>query len=739
MLRKMKLAPKLAAVIGSVLTVIFIVLIIITIGLSGNKISTATYDTLNAISESNALQIQNIFSSAEKVGEDMQSFLERTYKYADNHLSQMILPTDPAGKARSQSAIYGVTLAPLNYDMEMYLRETARSAAKSNEDIAGIGAMFEPYKFQIDMEDYGFYVEESRAEEDVVPYGAYADYSQEEYYKEASKEKNPVITNAYDHNGTKMVSYAAPIFRYGEFYGVIVADIKVSHFDKVNASNENYPSLYSTIYDSAGTVVYDSGDLADIGRNIADFTPVQSELEKIRSGMEAASPFRLETTREDGRKVTCFFSPIQAAGETWWSLTAVDTKDINVAAVTMAAWMAAISAAALLVIILIIVLLLRKMLSPVQGIVAAAEKISEGDLNVRVQAAAEDEIGLLAKAFQRMSAGLKTIVEDVQYLLGEMAEGNFDVKSKADEAYTGDFEKFRTSIDKLNQMLGSTLYQLNESAGQVSSGAGQVSSGAQTLARGATQQASAVEQLSVTINRISEQLRETAGNAQSAHEQAVHTGDTVAACNGQMEEMIAAMDEIGRRSSEIGKIIKTIEDIAFQTNILALNAAVEAARAGNSGKGFAVVADEVRNLAGKSAEASKNTAALIRGTMEAVENGSRIAGDTAASLVMVVEKTQAVAETVDKIAGASGRQAASVGEITQGIEQISSVVQTNSATAQESAAASQELSGQAQMLKELAGRFRLPGTGESKEHGSPPPARQNGGYRENPPEYEDKY
>ncbi|MCI9136832.1 MAG: methyl-accepting chemotaxis protein, partial [Lachnospiraceae bacterium] len=222
-----------------------------------------------------------------------------------------------------------------------------------------------------------------------------------------------------------------------------------------------------------------------------------------------------------------------------------------------------------------------------------------------------------------------------------------------------------------------------------------------------TEQAAAVEELATTIAGISNQVKDTAENALEARKQSNAAGDEVEECNEQMRDMMNAMEEITRTSDEIGKIIKTIEDIAFQTNILALNAAVEASRAGIAGKGFAVVADEVRNLAGKSSEASKNTAELIESSIKAVARGTKIADSTAQSLIKVVEGVRMASDKVDQIADAAEEQASAVEQVTLGVDQISSVVQTNSATAEESAAASQELSEQADMLKQLVARFIL--------------------------------
>lgn len=344
---------------------------------------------------------------------------------------------------------------------------------------------------------------------------------------------------------------------------------------------------------------------------------------------------------------------------------------------------------------------------PIGEIEKAAKEMVDGNLSVSIDYHSEDEMGGLSSSMRELCSGINKIVEDIGHILAGLADGDFYVKSKCIENYKGDFTPILTSMRLIRDNLNATLKQINDSADQVASGSEQVSSGAQALSQGTTEQASSIEELAATINDISNQVKETAKNAREAREQTGQSEEQVTTCNQQMEEMIAAIDDISHKSSEIGKIIKTIEDIAFQTNILALNAAVEAARAGAAGKGFAVVADEVRNLASKSAEASKNTSVLIEGTVNAVEKGTKIASETAQSLLNVVEGSKQIATTVDKIAGAADVQATAINQVTQGVDQISSVVQTNSATAEESAAASEELSGQAQILKELVSHFKL--------------------------------
>lgn len=362
---------------------------------------------------------------------------------------------------------------------------------------------------------------------------------------------------------------------------------------------------------------------------------------------------------------------------------------------------------ALLITIFLSTYLTSAITKPLRELEKSSGQIVGGDFNIAVTYKSKDELGRLADAFRNMATILEDVIVDASRLLSEMADGNFDVRTKAEERYVGSFQSLLTSIRKLNRDLSITLGQINRSADQVASGSGQVSNGAQALAQGATEQAASVEELAATISNISSQVKETAENADNARSQSNTAGSEMEGCNTQMQDMMTAMEEITRTSNEIGKIIKTIEDIAFQTNILALNAAVEAARAGEAGKGFAVVAEEVRTLANKSSVASKNTARLIESSINAVARGTQIADSTAISLTKVVDQVRTVSENVDKIAIAAEDQASAIEQVTLGVDQISSVVQTNSATSEQSAAASQELSEQAAMLKSLVAKFIL--------------------------------
>ena len=342
---------------------------------------------------------------------------------------------------------------------------------------------------------------------------------------------------------------------------------------------------------------------------------------------------------------------------------------------------------------------------PLHEISEKCGKFVEGDLKATIDYKGNGDVGRLAQSLNPIFQRLQVVVDEISGVLQKMSSGDFVSYTIRD--YENDFAPISQSFRKIDEQLNRTFALFQSSAEQVDAGAKQVSDGAQELAQGSTEQASSSEELSASIQEIAQKASETSEHVSEVTKYLSMTSQNVEDSNEQMKQMLAAMEEISASSGEISKIIKVIDSIAFQTNILALNAAVEAARAGDAGKGFAVVADEVRSLAGKSAEAAKQTAELIENTLQKIKDGTTFANGTAKTLEAVTEKIEKLNDTTQKINKASTAQSAAIEQITQGVEQISTVIQTNSATAEESAAASEELSGQARVLTDELLKYKV--------------------------------
>lgn len=413
---------------------------------------------------------------------------------------------------------------------------------------------------------------------------------------------------------------------------------------------------------------------------------------------------------ENGRKNIAAFNSLSEQG--WVFILSDKSSEVLAAAEVMRIKLGIICIVSEILLTIAAYFVVRKMIEPLKAIENAVTELG----NIRLDAADEvdkytgrkDEIGNIANAVNMLCISLKTATNDIGRILGEMADENFAVDVEMNRNYyIGDFAVLADNLEAIKNKLSSVLTDISVAAEQVSSGSEQVAAGAQTLSQGTVEQTVAIDQLAANLENIEEQVKANSENCIEAHKLMNNTSGYLDEVNGRMDSLTEAMTNINSTSDKISNIIKTIEDIAFQTNILALNAAVEAARAGEAGKGFAVVADEVRNLAAKSAEAVSDTTKLIGSSVEAVNSGSKITAQTAEALKTLDEYTLELKKIINDITESGRRQTDMVTKITEDINRISGVVQSNSATAEESAAASEELSGQAGMLKELIGKFEL--------------------------------
>ncbi len=359
----------------------------------------------------------------------------------------------------------------------------------------------------------------------------------------------------------------------------------------------------------------------------------------------------------------------------------------------------------LICLVSLVLYVLKNVIRPMLHITEKVQPLQQGLLDMQLNYSADNELGDLARTLETSVQLIHSYIEDINRIMGQLSEGNFDVSTSA--AYIGDFSSIAQSINSFTDVLSQAMGNIQQAEGRVSENAEQLSSGAQALAQGATEQASAVEELYATLDELSKSAQQNVKAASDAQENARLTGQQVTISGQQMEQMVAAMTDITQASQQIDKIIATIENIAFQTNILALNAAVEAARAGSAGKGFAVVSDEVRSLAAQSDQAAKATKELIENAVQATEKGSRIVNEVSETLQKTLSLVTKSNEAIGSIAEAVQGEALSISQVTEGIGQISAVVQTNSASSEESAAVSSELFEQVNMLREQTRRFHL--------------------------------
>lgn len=703
------LAWQIGRLISILLIIVFFILIGTTILVVSSEMTSMTDNMISTIAGDTGKQIQNIIKTAESVAEDMSNYLLKAYEYRAQGYSNMAQEIIPEDERRVyKSTIYETELSELNSDVEKFLTETARNTALNYEDIVGVGAVFEPYKYDKNIETYGFYVSSDigiSGEIDV--YKDYTEYAQEEAYLTALKSDKPVFTEPYVDEGITMISYVIPIIHKNEMQGMIMADINIDHFEKAITENKEYPNMYTTIYNENLIDIYDSAAPEDVGHSIDEFYKNTKELNSVKESMKKKEAFMKEITKENNVRITQYFYPIQAGEETWWAMTALTKKEKNQTVVNTFFMMIILSIISLIIIIAILIWILKIKLKPINGLVEVADYIAKGNLDLSIQVNSKDEIGRLGSAFQETISRLKNIIDDINYLLSEMAEGNFAIHTKRENDYVGEYYNILTSIRKLNTKLSDTLLHITEASSQVTQGSSQMAESAQSLAEGAMNQAASIEELQATIIDVTDSVEENAKNSDMAYHTAMDVVDIAKKGSKEMDVMTEAMQNISDTSAEINHIIAEIEDIASQTNLLSLNAAIEAARAGEAGRGFAVVADQIRKLAEDSAESAVNTRGLIEKTLQEIANGNQITDRTAKSLQQVNEGVSVIVEGMKKSNHIIQEEAKIMRQIEDGVKQIADVVDNNSAVAQETSATSEELSAQAINLNELVETFQL--------------------------------
>jgi len=623
----------------------------------------------------------------------------------DQH--NILEPTTMAG-TMFRSRIVDAAIPASRYNAETTLLDSIYASLSNNESYVGIGVFLEPNAFYQGIENYAPYMSRTDAEKRKLMVYPYSMYSQKDYYLKAKENKGLNLTNAYEDesaDGGWVVSVIEPIIYKDEFKGIVIVDMDMTSFEIIEQKDERFESLYSNVFDTNGHIMFSMNEEAK-GKQLSDILPADS-MEKLQSYLDQGEPFNTHIQNENGDLVQFNARPLKIEGVTWWVAIEVSEKEYTKAISNMIMLAIPLSVLGIALLVGFSYFFIKKSLNPLKKIADVGESVAEGDFSKEINYPYQDEIGQIAKSMEKVVERIRSIIQDLAGKLEQIAKGNFSFEFWNTQLYNGEYEPLLTSLYDILDDLNVTMGEIQNSSHMVNSSAMQVSGSAQTLSQGATEQASSIEELSATMNDISVKIKETAEMSQHASGLSKETGSAVGTSNQKMNEMSRAMQDITEKSQEISKIIKTIDDIAFQTNILSLNAAIEAARAGAAGKGFAVVADEVGNLAQKSAKAAQNTSSLIEETIEAVNKGARITEETAESLSVVSQKTEKINGIITSISSASEEEAEGIKQLTTGLDQISSVVQSNTATAEESAAASQELSGQADRLNELLEKFQL--------------------------------
>ena len=686
--RSHSLSGRISLSLGIIMLFLFALMTAFILAVASAAFNKKNEQNMNALSNLNASRVNKITVNTSNT---MKSLAESFVNFHKEDGGDSAL----SGKSKLEEATGALTVSEA--EEEYYLMKTMQGFAKNNLGIVSQALLLEPDAFSKENSNYSLRYDTDGDKFSMVPYEV---YSTQDFYKQAQESKTASATLPTENPDTGKGSFymTVPILDGDRFLGIVTTEISTEVFNELDMSTLGYENVFFDVLDNQNNFVYSNNPDAK-GKNLGDLIG-QKYSDMLVEKMQSKEAFFQRDSQ------VRYYVPLQIEGVDWWVQTAMTIPHFDQEKNQLL--FALILSEVIIFILVQIINFLRisNALKPLKKISEAGKEVAGGNFDVEIHYPHKDEIGELSRSISEVIGRSKKIVFDLRDRLDAMAGGNFTENLESEE-YVGDYAPLLESLKHIQEDMNKTLQEVHASSVQVLSSAEQVNTGAQSLSQGATEQASSIEELSANMQDISHSIQASTKTAGEAYKLQGEAGVAVLQSNEKMEEMRKAMDDITAKSNEISKIIKTIDDIAFQTNILSLNAAIEAARAGAAGKGFAVVADEVGNLAQKSAKAAQNTGLLIEETIEAVEKGAKITEETAESLNSVSKSTEEVNTLIEKISSASSKDLEGITSLNQGLQQISSVVQANSATAEQSAAASEELTGQANKMNELVERFQL--------------------------------